>query len=222
MIAYLDGTILAKEAPACVLLAGGVGYEVFVPERLLQEIPNEGNEAQFYIYTHVREQALQLYGFCEKLERDLFVLLLEANGVGPKVALAVLSAFSGSQLLEAIQTKNAAAIVQVPGIGKKTAERLVIDLYEKCVKRFATIPAGKGSSRIKSARVAPAANWSTDVQDALVALGYKEVEVRGVLQAAAEALGEEPAFDAALRFCLRTLANVPQSKAKSTPPERSL
>lgn len=217
MIAYLQGNLIAKDSPSCIVDVNGVGYEVFVPERLVSELPAEGTQTEMHIYTHVREQALQLYGFTSKLDRDLFVFLLEANGVGPKVALVVLTYFTGDQLLEAIRTKNAALFVQVPGIGKKTAEKLVLDLHDKCNKRFAMVGsavtvAPSGVQTKGSTVTAVSGGWQQDVTDALVSLGYKEIEIQAALKSAAEELSGDPEFDVAFKLCLQRLANLPKKQ----------
>jgi holliday junction DNA helicase RuvA len=132
MIAFIAGTLLSKEADHVVVkTASGVGYEVFVPTRALASLPPEGRPVELYTHLAVREDAHTLYGFESAAERRVFQRLMTASGVGPKMALAMLSALSGARIVRAIREKDLAALTSVPGVGKKTAERLVFELADK-------------------------------------------------------------------------------------------
>src|SRR5215470_7762232 len=131
MIAYLSGTVLSKHATSAIIDVGGVGYEVAIPLSTFYELGDVGAPAQLRVYTHVREDALQLYGFKTSRERELFLHLISVNGVGPGLAIKLLSGMNADELVASIRTNNLARLVSVPGVGRKTAERLVVDLRDK-------------------------------------------------------------------------------------------
>lgn len=131
MIGSLRGKLLVKRSPDVVIEANGVGYQVSVPMGTLTELPEEGREAFLHIHTHVREDALQLYGFSTEEEKRMFLGLLNVSGIGPKVALSVVSALSTEDFLRALETEDIAALSRVPGVGKKTAQRMVLELRGK-------------------------------------------------------------------------------------------
>ncbi|HYY96929.1 MAG TPA: Holliday junction branch migration protein RuvA [Pyrinomonadaceae bacterium] len=131
MIAHLSGTLLAKHATAVVVDVGGVGYEVTIPATVFYDLEEPGSPVRLRIYTHVREDALQLFGFRTERERELFALLISVSGIGPKSAVAMLSGMSADEIVTAIRTNNYARLTSIPGVGRKTAERLVIELRDK-------------------------------------------------------------------------------------------
>jgi holliday junction DNA helicase RuvA len=131
MIAHLSGTLLAKQATSVILDVGGVGYEVTIPVTTFYDLQEPGSPVQLRIYTHVREEALQLFGFRTARERELFTLLISVSGIGPKSGIAMLSGMSADEIVTAIRTNNLARLTSIPGVGKKTAERLVIELRDK-------------------------------------------------------------------------------------------
>ena len=131
MIAHLSGTILAKHATSVVLDVAGVGYEVTIPVSTFYDMEEPGSQLQLRIYTHVREDALQLFGFRTLRERELFTLLISVSGIGPKSAVAMLSGMSADEIVVAIRTNNYARLTSIPGVGRKTAERMVIELRDK-------------------------------------------------------------------------------------------
>jgi Holliday junction DNA helicase RuvA len=133
VIARLEGVLAEKKPEAVVLDVHGVGYEVRVPLSTFFELPDEGKIVRLRIHTHVREDALQLYGFGTETERALFRLLIATSGVGPKLALAILSGLPASKLVGALRAGDLVALTSIPGVGKKTAERIVIDLREKAL-----------------------------------------------------------------------------------------
>ncbi len=131
MIAHLSGTLLAKHATSVIVDVGGVGYEVTIPVTTFYDLGETNSPVRLQIYTHVREEALQLFGFRTLRERELFTLLISVSGIGPKSAVAMLSGMSADEIVTAIRQSNFARITSIPGVGRKTAERLVIELRDK-------------------------------------------------------------------------------------------
>jgi Holliday junction DNA helicase RuvA len=133
MIGYLSGTLLAKHATSVIIDVGGVGYEVTIPVTTFYDLGEIDTPVRLRIYTHVREEALQLFGFRTERERELFTLLISVSGIGPKSAVAMLSGMNADEIVTAIRTNNYARLTSIPGVGRKTAERLVIELRDKMV-----------------------------------------------------------------------------------------
>ncbi|MDT4898148.1 MAG: holliday junction helicase RuvA [Acidobacteriota bacterium] len=131
MIAHLSGTLLAKQANTVILDVGGVGYEVTIPLSTFYDLEEAGASVALRIYTHVREAVLQLYGFKTARERELFMKLIDVSGIGPKLGITMLSGMSADEIIASIRTNNLARLTSIPGVGRKTAERLVLDLRDK-------------------------------------------------------------------------------------------
>jgi Holliday junction DNA helicase RuvA len=131
MIAHLSGTLLAKHATSVIVDVGGVGYEVTIPVTTFYDLGEPGTPVRLRIYTHVREDALQLFGFKTARERELFLKLITVSGIGPKLAVAMLSGMNADEIVMAIRTNNYARLTSIPGVGRKTAERMVIELRDK-------------------------------------------------------------------------------------------
>jgi Holliday junction DNA helicase RuvA len=132
MIAHLSGTLRAKHATSVIIDVGGVGYEVTIPVTTFYDLGEPPSASvQLHVYTHVREEALQLFGFRTLRERELFTLLISVSGIGPKSAVAMLSGMSADEIVAAIRQSNYARLTSIPGVGRKTAERLVIELRDK-------------------------------------------------------------------------------------------
>src|SRR6185312_4087836 len=131
MIAHLSGTLLSKQATSVILDVAGVGYEVTIPLSTFYDLEDPGSPVQLRIYTHVREDALQLYGFKTARERELFLRLISVSGIGPKLGITLLSGMSADEMIASIRTNNLARLTLIPGIGRKTAERLVMELRDK-------------------------------------------------------------------------------------------
>ncbi|MGZ3698698.1 MAG: Holliday junction branch migration protein RuvA, partial [Bdellovibrionota bacterium] len=163
-----------------------VGYSVRVPEGPEYGGYLPGARTELFIHTHVREDALDLYGFATRMEKDLFLTLLEVNGIGPKSAMGVLSKIAPQDLVDAILNKDKSTLTNIPGIGKKTAERLVLELGDKIEKRIAqSRPAGARAGATSGSKSAakPTGNTAVrDARDALMGLGYKEQDVTLVLE----------------------------------------
>ncbi len=185
MIAFLRGRLIQKTPSQAIVECGGVGYEATISVATFTTLPAEGAEARLHIYTHVREDALALFGFAEPLEKRMFEKLLTISGIGPKLAITVLSGIDTSRLVTAIRGGDHATLTRIPGIGKKTAERVVLELKDK-LDDMAVEPAAA------SVRYGPAGD---DALSAMVNLGY----ARPVAQKAVEtALAKQP--DAANDF----------------------
>src|SRR6266576_1423676 len=131
MIAHLSGTLLSKQPTSAIVDVGGVGYEVAIPLSTFYDLGENGSQVQLRIYTHVREEALQLYGFKTARERELFLQIISVSGIGPKIAITLLSGMGANEIIASIRTNNLARLTSIPGVGRKTAERLVVELRDK-------------------------------------------------------------------------------------------
>jgi Holliday junction DNA helicase RuvA len=198
LIAFLRGRVIDKQPTRLVLDVQGVGYEVLVPLSTYYDVGDEGSEVALRIHTHVREDALQLYGFLTDLERQVFERLIGISGIGPKLAIAVLSGIESRELVVAVQRADVGRLTGIPGIGKKTAERIVLELKDRLAAIAAPAAAGATSSVSSGDRL------RDDIVSALLNLGYHrpqaEKAVEAVLKAAPDA-----AFEDALRAVLREL-----------------
>lgn len=197
MIAYLEGRLLNRTESACVVLtAGGVGYEVHLTAHGVSRLPETGDEVQFHTSTIVREDAMELYGFSNSDERDTFNVLLSISKLGPKTALATLSVFSPDDLRQLVAGDDPDMLTQVPGIGKKSAQHIFLELKYKLKS---DIPAGlPGASQA-------AVSAYRDALAGLVNLGYSEAEARPALE---QVFDDEPDMDVAgaLRLALKAMA----------------
>ena len=136
MIAWLSGTVMSKQPPFLVLNVNGVGYELEAPLSTFYDLPSENESVSLHVHMVVREDAQLLFAFASLSERDLFRSLIKVNGVGPKVALAILSTLSARELMQCMANDDVAQLCRVPGIGKKTAQRLVVEMKDKLAKEF--------------------------------------------------------------------------------------
>lgn len=175
MIALLTGTIAYKSPEYIILDVSGVGYRVQIPFSTYYELPDIGAQISLAIYTHVKEDAISLYGFRTPAEKGFFQLLISVSGIGPKMGKDILSNVQVDELAAAITRGDLARLSSVPGIGKKTAERMVLELRDKVLKLDIAPPAGAG------APTGPAPGIEEDVASALVNLGYKEAVVKKTL-----------------------------------------
>ncbi len=175
MIGRLNGVLVEKQPPEILLEVSGVGYEVQMPMTCFYDLPKVGDNAIVYTHFVVREDAQLLFGFNNKTERALFRELLKANGVGPKLGLAILSGMSAQQFVSCVNNEDATALVKLPGVGKKTAERLVLEMKDR-LKNWGNdlFTPFSDSAVIEPASDATIANNAADdAVSALVALGYK-------------------------------------------------
>lgn len=172
MIAYLRGVIAEKTSNGVLLDVGGVGYFVYLSASSLEKTPSIGSEVKMHTHLHVRDDSFQLYGFATKAEKNLFELIISVSGMGPKAAMSILSAYEVDALRRAIASEDIEAITAIPGIGKKSAQRLVLELKEKISAEGVSV---SGKSMFDGAVV-------TEAHDALVALGYSPTEARAALE----------------------------------------
>jgi len=191
MIASLRGRLLERGTGGCVVEAGGVGYWVQISTTTARVLPGDGGEVFLHTHLMVREDSHQLFGFAELDERRLFELLIGVSGVGPKVALAVLSGMKPGALARAIRDENLAALVAVPGIGRKTAERLVVELRDKIELIAAAAAADEPAAAPGSGRRGgPRSEHFEDAVAALVGLGYSPPQAQDAIRRASEADGD--------------------------------
>ena len=200
MIASLAGIVELVGAESVVVDVGGVGYLVFAASRTLARLPARGEPVRLLIETHVREDHIHLYGFADDAERDWFRLLTTVQGVGAKTALALLSALAPGALTAAVLAQDKAALTQAAGVGRKLAQRIVIELREK-VGSVALGPAAAAD-----AAAAPGNAVAGDAVSALVNLGYPRTDAFAAVSAAARALGSAARLDALLKASLKELA----------------
>lgn len=174
MIGRLRGTLAEKQPPHLLVDVGGVGYELEVPMTTLYRLPNVGEPLTLHTHLVVREDAQLLYGFAEKRERELFRELIRLNGVGPKLALALMSGLEVDELVRCVQAGDTKALTRVPGVGKKTAERLLVELKDR-FQAWESLP-GIAPLVVEPARAAAVSSAQNDALSALVTLGFKPAE----------------------------------------------
>jgi Holliday junction DNA helicase RuvA len=207
MIAHLSGTLLSKHATSVILDVGGVGYEVNIPLSTFYDLGDIGATVQLRIYTHVREDALQLFGFRTARERELFLRIISVSGIGPKLGITLMSGMSADEMIESIRTNNLARLTLIPGIGRKTAERLVIELREK----MAALATGAVDDDGQKVQTGPPPTTEdgvrSDALSALLNLGYQ----RGAAEKAIDTVMHETpelSVETVLRSSLRKLARI--------------
>jgi Holliday junction DNA helicase RuvA len=192
MIAHLRGKLISKHPNQAIVEAGGVGYDVHITVPTFSELPALGAEVALFIHTHVREDALALFGFLRGEEKQLFEKLISVSGIGPKLAVTILSGMSADAMVAAIRGNNVAALTRIPGIGKKTAERMVLELRDK-LESFGAAAAVPAVTPIEE-----------DVISALVNLGYQRALAEKALAKLGSTSGES--FDALFRKAMAALA----------------
>ena len=188
MIAHLRGKLLAKHPNQAIVETGGVGYDVTISVPTFSDLPGLGGDVALHIHTHVREDAIALYGFLRSAEKMLFEKLITVSGIGPKLAITILSGMAADEMVSAIRGNDIARLTRIPGIGKKTAERMVLELRDKL-------------SAEKPGEIAAAPTMSAveqDVLSALVNLGYQQAAAEKVLASVAT----RGQFDAMFREAL--------------------
>src|SRR5437868_7634335 len=187
MIAHVRGRVLEKHPSYVTLDAAGVGYEIAISVASFSGLPAEGAEVSLYIHTHVREDVLALYGFLRREEKQLFERLISVSGIGPKLAMTVLSGIAADALVTALRGNDLIALTRIPGVGKKTAERMVLELRDK-LEGLAAAPA-----------VAPASRMEEDVVSALVNLGYQRFPAEQAVKRAAVSTSDSATFEQLFR-----------------------
>ncbi|MEN3156827.1 Holliday junction branch migration protein RuvA [Alkalimonas sp. NCh-2] len=203
MIGRLRGIVLEKQAPDVLLEVGGVGYEVQLPLTSFYQLPELGQEVVLYTHFVVREDAQLLYGFHNATERALFRQLIKANGVGPKLALTILSGLTADDFVRCVQLDDLSTLVKLPGIGKKTAERLLVEMRDR-LKDWGMAPADSAFSSLQLKPVAVSLTASEqaeqDALGALVSLGYTQQQAsKAVQQVKTDDMSSEMLIKAALR-----------------------
>ncbi len=195
MIAYLRGTIRQKTPGQVIIDTGGVGYCASIPLSTYLQLGEEGNPCELLIYTHLTDSSLSLFGFSTAAEKDIFLKLIGISGIGPKVALNVLSGIGPTELEAAVERSDVARITLIPGIGKKLATRIALELQEKLDKK----------ERVLTGRIS---KEGEDLIAALMNMGFRRKEVEGVVDQTLRALKVEAGIDTLLRECLKKLARV--------------
>ena len=208
MIAHLSGTLLSKQATSVILDVGGVGYEITIPVSTFYELEDPGATVQLRIYTHVREDALQLYGFKTARERELFMRLISVSGIGPKLGITLLSGMSADEMIASIRTNNLARLTLIPGVGRKTAERLVMELRDKVAAlSSAELEEELGAKTAEGAPLPTEDSMRSDVLSALLNLGYQRSSAEKAVTSAMDE-GGDVSVESILRRSLRKLAKV--------------
>jgi len=198
MIAFLRGRILEKQPNRVIVDVNGVGYEVVIPLSTYYDVGDEGSEVALRVHTHVREDALQLYGFITDFERQVFERLIGISGIGPKLALAVLSGVDPRDLVIAVQRGDVARLTAIPGIGKKTAERIVLELRDRLAQLVMPEAAVAGTTTLEGERL------RADLLSALQNLGYHRPQADKAVDSILTTV-PEPTFEQALKSALREL-----------------
>jgi Holliday junction DNA helicase RuvA len=202
VIARLSGTVMEKRGDAAIIDVQGVGYLVHLSLQSMAGLPPEGGRTQLRCYTHVREDALQLFGFLTAEEEELFHLLISVSGVGPRLGINILSGMPATELASAIVHNELARLTKIPGVGKKTAERLVVELKDRL--RTSGLAAGARPSRPPRAETSDEALLS-----ALVNLGYRPAAAERTAETVRRNLGAEAPLEDQLREALRLIAGAP-------------
>ena len=204
MIAYLAGKLLEKQATSVIVNVGGVGYEVTIPLSTFYELGEVGDEIELRIYTHVREDALQLFGFKTEREKQLYLKLISVQGIGAKSGVTMLSGMSADEIIVAIRTDNLARLTAIPGVGKKTAERLVIELRDK-LNDLSSGEVQQSMALTGGQQNVPVDAVYDDALSALVNLGYQRNAAEKALKQAVQQ-GTEMSVQKLLRKSLQLLA----------------
>ena len=200
MIARLNGILIEKSVTQCVVDVHGVGYRVVIPLTTFYELPEIGQPAVIHIHTHVREDAIHLYGFHVQEEREIFELMISVSGIGPKLAINVLSGITAGELIRAVTEEDLKRLTGIPGVGKKTAERMILELKDKMAKIGREILPDRTDTYRAGGEV------KDDALSALVNLGYKGSAVKEAVDRIIREAQEPLALDRLLKQALRILA----------------
>lgn len=206
MIAHLSGTLLSKQATSVIVDVSGVGYEVNIPLSTFYDLEDAGSKVQLRIYTHVKEDALQLYGFKTARERELFINFISVSGIGPKLGIALLSGMSANELIASIKTNNLARLTLIPGVGKKTAERLIVDLREKMAALSTPQLAEETGAKPDAAGASSEDSVRAQALSGLMNLGYQRSAAEKAIDAALSE-GGDISVESILKRSLRKLGS---------------
>jgi Holliday junction DNA helicase RuvA len=202
MIARINGILIEKTPASLIVETMGVGYEIFVPLTTFYELPELGQNVILQIHTQVREDAITLFGFFSQKEKDIFQLLITVNGIGPKLAMNILSGTNPPELIRSIARGDLNRLVRIPGVGKKMAERIIFDLRDKKIIDLSEVLAGEKPLPVDLQEM------KDDALSALMNLGYKNQVVQDILERVfLEAKEEEMSLDVVLKKTLKILAN---------------
>jgi Holliday junction DNA helicase RuvA len=201
MIALISGKIVHKGISHIVVDTQGVGYRIFIPLTTFYELPEAGHLITLHVHTHVKQDGINLFGFYTVKERDLFELMLSVSGIGPKMSMNILSGISVQELLRAISGGDVGKLISIPGLGKKTAERLILELKEKVLKKMMAdiIPTGDNQERVNQL-------IKEDVLSALVNLGYKSNIAQSALDKVLQVSAKEMPMEQLLKKTLKILS----------------
>jgi holliday junction DNA helicase RuvA len=201
MIALISGKIVYKGISHVVVDAQGVGYRVFIPLTTFYELPETGQTITLHVHTHVKQDGINLFGFYTIQEKDIFELMLTVSGIGPKMSINILSGISVQELLKAISNGDVKKLISIPGLGKKTAERLILELKEKILKKIIVEDAASaGADRQKDKDII-----REDVLSALINLGYRNNVAQDALDKVMRESTQELAMDQLLKMTLKVL-----------------
>ena len=191
MIGRLRGILVEKQPAQALVEAAGLGYEVDIPYSTFYQLPEPGQEVLLHTHFAVRDDAHSLYGFAQKLDRDLFRLLIRVNGVGPKSALGIMSGLETEQFIRCVADRDVASLVKLPGIGKKTAERLLIEMADR-IGQLDGMAAQSSPDAVSGKPAARQPDASEEAEAALIALGYRPQEAsRAISRVAEEGMSRE-------------------------------
>ncbi len=200
MIAHLNGTLSEKTTQAVIIDNGGIGYQVLVPLSTFYALPDEDQPVGLHIHTYVREDALILFGFHTPLEKEIFLLLISVSGIGPKLAINILSGIGPGELLEAMARGDALKLQSIPGVGKKTAERIALELKEKAIRTLGDRPAQAQTMAAGEEKAV-----MDDAVSALLNLGYQAKSAKKAVEKACSGL-ENLTLEGLIKEALKMLA----------------
>jgi Holliday junction DNA helicase RuvA len=201
MIALISGKIAYKGISHVIVDTQGVGYRIFIPLTTFYELPAAGQNVTLHVHTHVKQDAINLFGFYTLQEKELFQLMISVSGIGPKIAMNILSGISAQELLRAISRGDVGKLVSIPGVGKKMAERLILELKEKVIKKMLMekMPAADDQHKANEIII-------EDVLSALVNLGYKSNTAKDALDKVLQSSEKELVMDQLLKKTLKIIA----------------
>ncbi|HEX6046611.1 MAG TPA: Holliday junction branch migration protein RuvA [Pyrinomonadaceae bacterium] len=205
MIAHLSGTLHSKHPNLVIVDVSGVGYEVNIPLSTYYDLADTGSNVQLRIYTHVKEDALQLYGFRTTRERELFINFISVSGIGPKLGIALLSNMSADELIHSIKTNNLGRLTSIPGIGRKTAERLVVDLREK-MTQLALDQVDETPARPEAFEGTAEDSVRSEALSGLLNLGYQKAAAEKAIDSALNE-GGDTSVESVLKRSLKKLGS---------------
>ena len=195
MIAYLKGHIFQKRPGEVVVVTGGVGYSLLIPLCTYFKLGETGSEVELQVHTHLTDDSLQLFGFLTPEEKGIFLKLITISGIGPKMAINILSGIEPKELEEAVRETNVTRLSLIPGIGKKTALRVIMELADKIEKKEKVLSRKESKER-------------EDLVSALVNLGFRRKESEQVVDLTISSLGNQAGFDLLLRECLKRMSRI--------------